>query len=361
MKIYFYGSNFEYLGLAEYAVSYVLTQRFYSGSELKLVLPFTEKMSRLAAAENIIDIPGKFSGMITSFEDTLEKGIITVNALSFDGFLSRRILSEGSSGDTLMTLLDKNAGEASNVRHRRFQNTYFDKTVDCPGYFGGNVKFRPVSYCVSYAGRRSGFGLNAEILQDKFTRRIRIYGRYALDRSVSQNDRKQVVLTDKYDKFYGGKYSYSDVGRINGTVFHSESEYDKKNLVDIAEYTGYFSGYGGQGYNLKEIYSKIEPYTTYEERLEGQTIYLWTVLDNYLTSAAAEELSYSLYTDAHDEMEILLTSDKMDGVFEVGDIITVKSELFGIEESMRVTEMCESFYDKKEIKVTLGHIYDYYE
>lgn len=340
MEIYFYDSGLKQLGFTDCAVSASCVKKLYGGTEFEITLPLTEKNLAFAAKENIAELRGGFCGIITKISEDIGAGRIKIGGLSFDGFLARRVLAEGGSGDSFFTLLDKNAGAASVYPHRRFGNTVFDKSCDRLGVYNNVLKFRSLSFCAAYIGKRNGIAVDSELVHGA-QRYIRIFGRDIVDRSVSQDKNKAVILSDGLDNIINGCADISGSGK-NGAAIYSEGKFDEKRLVDIKPYVGCVSPFGKYGYGLNESAMKTEAQTKYEQRgsAEEGTVTFWQVLDNDAMAITVGVLAAALCTADDHRIELELR-DGLTAEFDVGDIVTV--DMAAAKGDFQVAEIRRSF------------------
>lgn len=342
MEIYFYGGGLKQLGFTDSVISASCVKKLYGGAEFEITLPLTEKNFALAAKENIAELRGGFCGIITTLSEDVGAGRIKIGGLSFDGFLARRVLAEGGSGDSFFTLLDKNAGAASVYPHRRFDNTVFDKSCDRGGVYNDVLKYRSLSFCAAYIGRRHGIAVDSELVHGE-QRYIRIFGRDMADRSVSQSKNKAVILSDGLDNIMNACADISGGGK-NGAAIYSEGKFDEKRLIDIKPFCGCVSPFGKYGYGLNESAHKTEAQTKYEQRgsAEEGTLTFWQVLDSGAMSAAAGVLAAAVCTADEHRIELVLRGGHS-AEFDVGDIVTVK------------TAVAEGDFQAAEIRRSFGH------
>ena len=349
MEIYFYGGGLNQLGFTDSIISASCVKKLYGGAEFEVILPLTEKNLVLAAKENIAELRGRFCGIITKI--SAGDGRIKLGGMSFDGFLSRRVLAEGGSGDSFFTLLDKNSGAASVYPHRRFGNTVFDKSCDRDNVYNDILKYRSLSFCAAYIGRRHGIAADSELVHGD-ERYICIFGRDIADRSISQSKNRAVILSDGYDNIFNGKAEISDGGR-NGAAVWSEGKFDEKRLIDIKAYCGCVSPFGKYGYGLNEGAVKTEARTKYEQRgsAEEGTVTFWQVLDTDSMAVAADTMAAAVCTADEHRIELELRSGYA-AEFDVGDIVTVKTA--AVTGDFQVAEIRRSFGHGGTVSIVLS-------
>lgn len=359
MEIYFYGGGLKLLGFTDCVISASCVKKLYGGAEFEITLPLTVKNLAFAVKENIAELRGGFCGIITRISEEADKGRIRIGGLSFDGFLARRVLAEGGSGDSFFTLLDKNAGAASAYPHRQFGNTVFDKSCDCADAYNDVLKFRSLSFCAAYIGRRHGIAVDSELVHGG-GRYIRIFGRGIADRSVSQDTNTPVILSDRLGSILNGGIDISGAGK-NGAAIRSEGKFDENRLIDIKPYAVCISPFGKYGYGLNESAVKTEAQTKYEQRgsAEEGTVTFWQVLDTDSMAASAGVLAAALCTADEYRVELELRVGISVG-FDVGDIVTADIGALGAADDFQVTELRRSFGQDGRAFVVLSKDYANY-
>lgn len=363
----------ELLAVCDNATSILWKHRFYSGSTFNIVVPATLDNIGIFTKNRVVELMkpnlAKMSsrsnscGMITSVNiaSSDDGEFITINGVSFDGMLDRRILSEWKSSDTVMQTICRNAGPLA-LEGRRFEATIFDDALDCPGIYDQNMKYKKLSEYVQSVGQAAGWGVQSCIVHNEVDKNnktlephILIYGKYVVDRSVTQQINRPIVFSDMYENAVNFEHTYDENGSISATMIVSPSQFDVSNHIDISQYSGYFDN-NSSGYNRIEKYQKIDPVTTIQIRGSAEEPVSWIVLDKPATEKMAKKVSDTVYVLPTDNFtcEIVLQQN-WEEIFEVGDIVTVQCQAWGRSENKCVAEVTE-FYDANstEITATLG-------
>ena len=207
MIIYSYHLDGEWLkldGICEDWFEILWTRRFFKGDDFTITVPPTEtnikrffegQIVELVDPDNIQDI-SEYAGVITSV--SIVSGAnskLTVSGKSFDGMLERRVLSAWAlnGGDTIMTVLRRNAGDMA-IESRRFIGTTFISDTDndpvAPSL--AQLQFKKLSDYITTVGQELGWGLQSAIRHNYYDAdtgsilppHIIITGRYSVDHSV---------------------------------------------------------------------------------------------------------------------------------------------------------------------------------
>lgn len=319
----------------------VWKRRFIEGDEFEITMPCTEKNLKLVTEQTVVEVPERYSGIVTEINLSVRKGVCILKAkgCSFDGMLERRVLIKCSSSDSVMTVLDKNAGEAADD-FRRFPAVKFDFTVDCTGMNNYGYLYGSLSSYIKAAGRDNGFCVCSELVHEGCEAYIRIYGRYGADRSVEQSENTQLVYTDVYENMSDGEYHYSEKGAMTGAFVYSEAK-------QIGEYTveswNNIYSTDSSGYERCEKSFRIEPQIVYVPVASGSSIIYVPELDKDASESYGQWIQKKNYSSFKEDMRSVIIL-KSDGVpFEIGDKITVHCSRFDKLLTDRVYEIIETY------------------
>lgn len=353
MEIYVYNKAAELVGVTDQVSSLMWTKRFPLGDTFTAVFPAAPNNIDLIRPQMILEIPGRYSGIITYRNISSTEGVISVSGFSFDGMLNSRVIADGAYTDSLMTIIDKNIGIAAVDVRRRFECTYVDKSVDCT-----NLNRETITYVNlgDYASKICGENMlmiRAEI-EHGDENRIRIYGRNCVDRSINQDKNEPIVFSELYDNVNSMDTVYSEEGGVNGAFIYTDPVTDNQGDRTSNAWHGIFGG--ASGYSRRENVYKIDPVITYVSRIQNEKRVVYPVLDAARTAAKAEDLFKDVCCEFTDCVEAAAKIDADYAKrFDIGDIVTIYSSRFGISADMRITEISESFTASGlRINVTFG-------
>lgn len=357
MEAYIYNKSLELEGVTHEIASVKWKRQFFCGDSFQLIFPATEKNLRLIKKERIVEFPGKYGGFITAlkiYTDGYGRKLIFAGGTSFDGMLSRRVIASWLNAETVMTILDKNAGSAAEER-RRFENTAFDFSVDCPSCFSSGMRYMNIGSYLALVGGKMGFGVLSELVPDENGMSIRIYGKYGADRSVSQNVLPPVVFSEDHGNMSSWGYSYNEAGAADSVYCFSTNKYDGVKHIDIMSFS-YCTPTEKSGYFSSEKAEEISPVTATEVRGSGTSTVNWEVLDINATKEKAEEIGASMIKTVSDSLSasVMIGGDYKES-FDIGDLVTVYDKSRGAYENRRICGITE-FYSGSSAgyEVTLG-------
>ena len=328
-------------GVTDTVERIVWKRRFIEGDVFELTMPCTEKNLKLVTEQTVVEVPDRYSGIVTEINLSVRKGVCILKArgCSFDGMLERRVLIKCTSSDSVMTVLDKNAGEAADD-FRRFPAVKFDFTVDCTGMDNYSYQHGSLSAYIKAAGRENGFCVCSELVHEGCEAYVRIYGRYGSDRSVEQSENTQLVYTDVYENMSDGEYAYSEKGAMTGAFVYSEAK-------QVGEYTvaSWNKLYGTEmtGYERCEKSFRIEPQILYVPVASGGEINYVPELDVNASVNYGQWLHMRNYSGFRENMRAVIVLKSGSVPFETGDRITVYCSRFGKLLTERVYEINEVY------------------
>lgn len=363
MDIYCYrfgGDVLELEGVCDKWFEVLWTQRFFKGGEFKLTLPPTADNLELFREGNVIELEktnpktgrNEHAGIITSVSLTAgERAVLTISGQDFVGMLERRVLSEYEVDDTSMTILRKNAGDLAKPPKRMFAATEFDVSSDFAGYKFSGMLFGTLANYVSTVAADKGWGVYSWIRHDKSGCRIVISGRNSTDRSAAQPSAVRVIFSDEQDTAADFERQHSDSGSVTGIVVGSKKQYNDASHIDIDKYTDYFGD--AQSYGRIEEFQSITPVTKIEIRGKDDE---WTILDEWETFLAADELAAGCYVTATDYFDAsIVIRGSWEEKFAVGDTVTIQNTAWNMSTDRQVTEIREYWgADSVTVTATLG-------
>lgn len=362
MEIYSYhidGDGLVLDGTCDKWFEILWTRRFFRGDDFTISLPPTPKNIALFSEGKVVELEkvnpltgvSEHAGIITSVSVTSgERATLTVTGQSFDGLLNRRILAEYESDDTSMMLIRRNAGDLANEK-RRFAATVFDSSVDTAAYQVGAMMFKTLAEYTANVASSKGWGLQSYISHSTALPHIVISGRQFVDRSISQSAVKSVVFSDDYETATDFERQHTESGVVTGVVAGAKKQYNDVTHVDIEKYVDYFGD--AQSYARIEKYQSVTPVTKIEIR--GKDVE-WTVLDEWETFLAADELAAANYVKATDYLGAnIIVKDGWESKFAVGDFVTVKNTAWDMSADKQVSEVQEYWgADNITVTATLG-------
>lgn len=343
MDVYIYestgGRYLHLLGVTDRTVNFSVERLLCGGDKLKAVFVSGESSERLIRSERIIEIPEVFSGLITGIKKPADGGSIEVEAVSFSGLLSRRVLTEYEDGDSFMTVVERNCGALADEK-RAFPNTFVDKSADCLFTVPHEYLKRSLSMAAA-AVIEKGFRICSEIVHENDGARVRLYGRYTVDRSVGSGTELPVILSSEYDTLGRQNYSYSEKGTVSSALIYTKIG-SGAGSYEWSEFFGESSGF-----RRCESSFMVSPVVTYSFELDGERIVYKAQLDEEAVREAAEELFAVKVSPPSEVISASLGGGAVAamrlGEFTVGDMVTLYPDENGSNSARRITKIIERY------------------
>lgn len=338
MEVRIYDANMDFMGLIEDQTSVLWNRSYYGEGSFELYCPITPNNMALLSMGNLVWIRGAVeAGVIESLllEQNALKNQITAKGRFLDSYMSRRLIrptynANNELVETSMRTLLTNAaaiplvqlGEVQGYTDRvTFQATYknlLDYQVKLSKYANIGFRFRP-----------------------DFTEKTITFELYrGLDRTFGQSDRNRVVFSQSYNNISEARFS------TNSQLY--------KNVCYV----------GGKGEGTARTYVVAgEDTSTGLDRYEV-FINASDVSDEGLTTAQYED---ALIQRGNNELQSDVLSNSFECTteatrnfvykrdYDLGDIITVQKENWGLSADLRLTSITEVYeYGAMKVQPTFG-------
>lgn len=340
----FCGDEIRLKGVTDTVAEMNWRKHFYSCDEFDIILPLTDRNAGIFTQNSIVEIPGRYSGMITEIriDQAGRDYYIKASGCSFDGMFGRRILTDYEDGDSMLEVIYRNCGSAAGET-RRFPVTEFDFSLDCDTTLAEAYRFRSLAAFVKASGQLGGVDVHGELAHSGIRHYIRFYGRKPADRSVLQNVNRRIVFSDRFDSFSRADYAYSEKGAMTGAVVYSDSKYLYNSYIPQWHT---FYGDESKGFERCEKAFKIQPKIEYVQKtLAGTTVYV-PDLDEEATENYGRYVHLSNYRDFDERLCISIpVKEGYSTDFDVGDRVTVECSRFGKLLEKNICEIHERFAD----------------
>ena len=328
MEIRFYTREMEFIGVTENQSSLIWTRRYDTPGEFELHAPITDYNLQLMQRENLVWIKGKKDcGSIEDLEITegSEEAEIIAKGRFTPAYMDRRLIKStvnfsGTYEDAMYYLpticeeipLVEYAEPSGITDEVTFQATYKnlldyeEKLASAAGY-----GFR-------YAPDFENQVLTFEVYQ-------------GTDRSMEQDDVPRVIFSDEYANLESVSYRVNDQCYKNVAYVGGEGEGSERTYITVA-----LDGYeDAEGMDLRELFVDAKDISS-EDLTEDE--YLAELMQRGLEKLEENAFSESVECDTEPDGNFKYEDD-----YDIGDIVTVRKSSWGIEKSLRLTEMQEVY------------------
>lgn len=334
------GESIEKHGVIDEIKSLIWTRKYFSTGAFDLVAPANEKNLSLIKKHRIISFAGSSdSGFIENINISTddEGAFITASGCFLLGVLGRRCAV--SNCKNVADLIAQNAITCTNAARniplltlsKDLENVVFDSEV-------AHEKITDVLEALSKRDNIS-FGIRV----NPAAKSLEFYSCRGLDRSFSQSKNPRAVFSKEYENLTAIEYTNSDAGAVNsvvgvckippGTIFSSVPSYEIND---------------GNGLERQEIFIETEA-VTYDREVQipfdgGYE----TVIKTYLNEAATlanmkADCEAALVKVAENVEATSLFKSGYRERFDLGDIVEIRDERFGISLTKRVFEVTENY------------------
>lgn len=338
MEIRVYDSDLELLGIIENHTSLLWNRKYNQPGSFELHIPATPYNIQLAQRGNLVTYRGAVeAGIIQDRKIHQSKGSyeIVLKGNFLEAYMGFRLIKStytirNGYVETAMREILSQAEPIPLVELGEVQG------------FEDKITFQATyKNLLDYEERLSKYGNIGFRFKPDFTLKKIVFDLYrGIDRSLSQSDRGRVIFSDSYNNLQNAEYS------------------DNDQLLKTVCYVG------GQGEGSERVYVTVGDDTT--TGLERREIFL-SASDIMPDEMTEEEYLAALEQRGQDKLNESVISETFECVtesygnfeykrdYDLGDIITVKKDDWGIVKDLRITEITEIYeHEKMMIEPTLG-------
>lgn len=334
MELRIYNREMAFMGVIESITALQWNRKYYEAGDFELHLPVTEYNMRLIALGNLLWIRGKVeAGVMEDIQliSNAKKQECVVKGRFTSSYMDRRLIRPR-----------KTFSGAVEVAMR----TLLDEAVEIPNVVLGDLKNLPatVSFQATYKNlltyetklaQSAGYGFRFVPDFAEKTLTFEVYN--GVDRSTSQMERTKVEFSEKFNNLASLTYQLNNQIYKNLAYVGGEGEGLDRTFVVVGDDTV-------TGLDRREVYVDARGI----QKEDGMTDAQYTALLEEEGNKALKEdiLSESLEFDTDPNGNFVYLRD-----FDLGDIVTVKKESWGVSTDMRITEISE-VYERGYIKIT---------
>ena len=335
MELRIYSPQLNLLGIIENQTSLIWTRRYYEPGEFEIHAPITAYNLRILQNGNIVWKRGDpEAGVIEDI--TLDEGMFTTEAIVKGRFLSaymdRRLIKQTVSiNDT-----------AENAMRRLLSGVAAIPLVELGELRGYtqrvNVQatYKNLLTYETKIARAVGLGYR---FHPDFTAKKIYFEVYAGDNhATSQGIRSRVIFSEGYNNLNHATYKYNDQLHRNVAYVGGEGEGNARTVVQVGN---------SSGLALRELF--VDAKDIRQE--DGMTAaeYRRLLTERGLEKLAELPVSESFACDTGADINFEYGKD-----YDLGDLVTVKKQGWGITQDFRITELREIYEGGQRIEPTFG-------
>lgn len=339
MEVRIYDRDMMFKGLIENQTSLIWTRKYYEPGTFELHCPVTEDNRSLIRLGRLVWVKGAAeAGVIEyiSMQETDIKNEITVKGRFLESYLDRRLIrprytcNNANVEDTMQALI-QNAEEIPLLKMGNLHG-YTEK-----------VSFQATyKNLLQYIQRLSKYSTIGFRFRPDFTNKTLTFETYkGLDRSEHQHDRNQVIFSPSYGNLYQARYTTDDQNLKNVCYVGGQGEGLERTFVTVGDDKL-------TGLDRREVFLSASDITKDENTTEAQ-------YKAQLEQRGNDLLEADVMTEAMECTTIANGNFIYKENYDLGDIVTVKKDNWGVSNDLRITELQEVYeYGAMKVTPTLG-------
>lgn len=347
MKLRFYAPDMAYLSEMENMQSFVWTRKYFEPGEFLLVTPVTAENVRLTELGNLVWFRGAKDAAVIEdrqLEENNLRSVITAKGRFLSSFLDRRLIRgrpytySGTAENAMHKLIDDATSLVSTEDGISFAHApqIGDTTaVEFKAFYENLLDYEEKLARASALGYR--------ITPDFETRTIRFETYRGNDHSAGQTALPRVTFSESYDNLNAATYRECDQVLRNVCYVAGEGDDAVRIIVETSAGGVPYSGLSRREMMEESSGSRAEGTTDskYRAQLRQEGV------DALEENAAIR----SLECETEAGMNFRYKVD-----YDLGDIVTVRKNNWGLQEDMRITELQEVYeYGAMRVVPTLGN------
>lgn len=336
MEIRFYSPEMDFLGIMENQRSLIWRRKYFEPGDFELYAPITKNNLTLVSRGNLLWMKGSREAAVIEdiiLEENSRKNEITVKGRFLSSYMERRLIKKtvNFSGKTeeAMRLLIQETEMIPGVELGELNG--FDDQVEF------QVTYKNLLSYIEKLARSSAMGF---YFRPDFNKAKIYFETYkGVVRSIDQSGNNRVVFSERYNNLNNATYRENDQLYKNVVYVGGEGEGAERKYIKIGE---------ASGLELRELFvdardvqSRDLTAEEYEEKLKtrGREALESHIMADSFEFETGTEGNYSYRKD-----------------YDLGDVVTVKKEAWGIQENLRITQIDEVYeYGGRKVIPTFGN------
>lgn len=326
IEVRVYNASMDFEGVIDNYSSLQWVRKYVEPGSFELHCPITPNNLQLLKRDNLIWKRGaKEAGVIEDLklEETAKKAEITVKGRFLSSYLDRRLIRPfyecyGKNAETVIRELYANAAPIPQVElgtvHGFTEKVSFQATYQ-------NLLAKVEEIC---SGMATGFRFRPDFVNKKIY--FELYR--GLDHSITQSDRERVIFSDGFSNLDSATYEENDQVYKNICYVGGQGEGSDRTIVEVGatDSTGlerresFLSATDVRNDNISE--------SQYQDALKQR--------GNAALSNSILASSFDASVNPNGNFKYLED-------YDLGDIVTVQKEAYGITQNLRITEISEVY------------------
>lgn len=335
MEIRIYNNDFNLISIIENQISLLWNRKYSECGEFTLTVPITPENVKALKLGNLVWVRGKAdTGMIETLTFDSDSNTLQADGRFLLGVMDNRLIYPAFSftGKTEVCM-----------------RTLFSQMIDEPWIELGELQgfeeeielyalYKNLLTYEQNLAKGAALGMRFRPLFGQKKVVFEIYK--GLDHSINQRERQRVIFSEEYENLESATYTESVKLEKNICVVGGQGESEYKVYVTVGDT-------GQTGLNRREVYQEATDVGS-----EGLT---WQQYLKALEERGQMILDQSQKSDSFSFITTANGNFKYGIDYDLGDVVTIKKESWGLQEDMRISEVNEIYESEvPKVEITFG-------
>lgn len=334
MEIRIYDQELNFVGIIEDFSSLQWTRKYFETGNFELQMPYTEHNQSLIKAGYLIwKKESQEAGVIEYI--TREEYSLTVKGRFLSSYMDRRLIkstynASNKKVEEVMFELLQNATAIPRVEYSELKG--FEETITFQATYKN---------LLTYESKLSKYSNIAYRFRPDFVNKKIIFETYkGIDRSINQSDRPRVIFSESYDNIQDSVYTLNE--QLYKTVCYvgGQGEGSERTIVIAGDDTL-------TGLQRREVFLSATDVTNDDITTSEY--------EDALKQRGETELNSDCIVESFESSCTPYGNFKYKQDFDLGDIVTIVKESWGLQTDLRITEINEIYESEiMSINLTFG-------
>lgn len=326
IEVRVYTSALDFVGIVDNFSSLQWVRKYSEPGSFELHCPITESNTALLHRGSLVWKKGaKEAGVIEDLklEETANKAEITVKGRFLSSYLDRRLIRPfyacyGKKAELAIREIYSNAASIPLVELGAVQG--YTETVTFQATYQ-NLLTKVEEIC---AGMATGFRFHPDFVNKKIV--FELYR--GLDHSITQSDRERVIFSDGFANLDSATYEENDQVYKNICYVGGQGEGSDRTIVEVGATDSAGLERRESFLSATDVRNDSISDSQYKEALKqrGNAALSNSILASSFDASVNPDGNFKYLTD-----------------YDLGDIVTVQKEAYGITQNLRITEISEVY------------------
>lgn len=354
MELYIYDRDLNLLGAIDNFNSFRVVHRYHESGEFELHTNITSRNLELLQRQNIITIKGGKDAWFIEYRNLRENEdgseSLAVKGYHITGYLKKRIIWGRTYvtepvEDVMRRLVSESSINPDNP-DRKIPRLELGPIMGFNEVIRFQSSFQNIENKLKELSQVHNIGYKIEINDNRDGFIFRLY--QGEDRSIEQSKNDHIIFSKEFENVLYTDYTESEIDAVNTCLIAGAHEGADRIITTIEE---------GQGLDRKELYVDARDLTRDFENDKGEIEIM--PMDHYLDLLERRgwrKIKERMPSEAFESNINLHGNNKYGEDFFLGDLITFRSQKWGIYVNTRITEVEEAFEeDGRTIHITFGN------